>query len=362
MKKIIYLLVIFVFSHICSCVVYASSLNEVQKVEAFDSAEEIKEGEIIQYLFTEKDFKTESFYTSDFPKKVDGLYVKIYKFNINKNNRLIVLNGNTDIDGKTTITLNDEDGHRGVISGFNNLEFFENLSYDKGTCYIIIKSETLGSFHLIVNSELFIDYDFVFMCVFSVVIIIISIISALIYHKIKNNNDIKLSSEEYNQKIMGIIQNQNSEDKSSTQVSQDRNSDILTQMVLTLSEMKEYRLKSDKHMNLSFQLSIVLMVCGLLFISISFGLTIINNKFDIVAILPAITGSLMELMGGGCLIIYKKSLEQIEIYYQYLHENESFILSVYLSDKLDDEKRYKSYEKIIELQMKKNSKDVEKEE
>lgn len=94
------------------------------------------------------------------------------------------------------------------------------------------------------------------------------------------------------------------------------------------------------------------MICGLLFISISFGLTLVNNKFDIAAILPAITGSLMELMGGGCLIIYKKSLEQIRIYYQYLHENESFILSVYLSDKLDDVKRYESYAKIIELQMK----------
>ncbi len=352
MKKIFFLLVVCFDFFICSYNVYASDLNENQKVEAFDSAEKIEEGEIIQYTFSEKDFRTESFYTSDFPKKVDGLYVKIYRLNINKNNRMILLNGNTDIKGKTTITLTDMNGYRGVVSGFDNFEFFQNISYDKGVCYITIKSDTLGSFSLIANTKLFIDYDFIFILVFIIVIIIIMVISTFIYGRIKNDNDIAVSSEKYSQRMEKILQNKNSECINGDQEPQDRTSDILEQMILTLSEMKEYRLKSDKHMILSFQFFIVLMICGLLFISISFGLTLVNNKFDIAAILPAITGSLMELMGGGCLIIYKKSLEQIRIYYQYLHENESFILSLYLSDKLDDVKRYESYAKIIELQMK----------
>ena len=65
----------------------------------------------------------------------------------------------------------------------------------------------------------------------------------------------------------------------------------------------------------------------------------------------AIGGTVVEFIAGTSLLIYKRTLQQLNHYYRSLHENERFLLILNLATKLSENKQEEVYMKIIESQL-----------
>lgn len=65
----------------------------------------------------------------------------------------------------------------------------------------------------------------------------------------------------------------------------------------------------------------------------------------------------MEVIAGTSLIVYKKSLEQLNHYYNSLHNNERFLSIVNMVSKVSQEKQDDMYFEIVRSQIRIISKD-----
>lgn len=69
------------------------------------------------------------------------------------------------------------------------------------------------------------------------------------------------------------------------------------------------------------------------------------------SLIPVIGGTVVEVIAGTSLIVYKKSLEQLNQYYESLHNNERYLSLVNLVDKLSDDRKDETYISIINSQL-----------
>lgn len=69
------------------------------------------------------------------------------------------------------------------------------------------------------------------------------------------------------------------------------------------------------------------------------------------ALIPAIGGAIVEVVAGTSLFVYRQSLDQLNKYYEALHENERFLSVVNITDKISPEKKDEVYMEIIRSQL-----------
>ena len=67
--------------------------------------------------------------------------------------------------------------------------------------------------------------------------------------------------------------------------------------------------------------------------------------------MPAIGAAIVEVIAGTSLIVYKKSLEQLNHYYNSLHNNERFLSIVNIVSKVSPERQDEMYFEIIRSQI-----------
>lgn len=69
----------------------------------------------------------------------------------------------------------------------------------------------------------------------------------------------------------------------------------------------------------AFFLAVVMCITGFILMGISISAAFFNTDNLISTIVPAIGAAIVEVIAGTSLIVYKKSLEQLNHYYNSLH-------------------------------------------
>lgn len=130
-------------------------------------------------------------------------------------------------------------------------------------------------------------------------------------------------------------------------------SDIIELMLLNMREIKEYYVLSKTMAKHSFLLAIIMCILGFIIIAFSIISIFVVDVTFVESLIPVIGGSIVEVIAGTTLIVYKKSLDQLNQYYEALHNNERYLSLVNLVDKLSNEKKDETYINIINSQLEK---------
>lgn len=186
-----------------------------------------------------------------------------------------------------------------------------------------------------------------------IISILLSVIVSLTI-KIILNYDTKKEVEDYYNIIRGSVRSSIIVETSQTKKPDTKDtSDIIELMLLNMKEIKEYYVMSKDMAKKSFTLSVIMCIFGFGIILLSIISMYFTNITLIESLIPVIGGSVVEVIAGTSLIVYKKSLEQLNQYYEALHNNERYLSLVNLVDKLSDAKKDETYINIINSQLEK---------
>ena len=139
--------------------------------------------------------------------------------------------------------------------------------------------------------------------------------------------------------------NQNNLGKSSN------SADVIELMIINMEEIREYYKLSKIMANLSFILSFFMCIFGFFIIAGSIIAFFFKDISFMEPIIPIIGGAIVEVIAGTSLVVYKKSLEQLNHYYESLHNNERFLSLVTIVEKLSDDEKDEAYKNIINSQL-----------
>ena len=198
----------------------------------------------------------------------------------------------------------------------------------------------------------------VIICIISMLIMVHSIFGSEESHS-RNRDDIENYYNDLRQKILQAeidsqvlnTENNSQVENKEKEISQYENRDIIELMIANMKEINEYYVLSKKMTKDSFVLAVCMCIGGFFIISTSVIFILLNNIDAIQAILPIISGAVIEAIAATTLIVYKKSLEQLNRYYDALHDNEIFLSAVNLANKISYEKRDDTYNYIIKTKL-----------
>ncbi len=127
---------------------------------------------------------------------------------------------------------------------------------------------------------------------------------------------------------------------------------VMERMTINLEDIKEYYVWSQKQAKYSFWGAIVLCFIGIMLLVVAILLPTLFGQGITPAIISAIGGAVTELLAGTVLFVYKSSLSQLNHYHCALHEDERFLSSVSLVDKLSTvDEQDAILEKIIDAEL-----------
>ena len=138
-----------------------------------------------------------------------------------------------------------------------------------------------------------------------------------------------------------VIKNKNDE----------KNTDILELMLENMKEIRDYYVISKMQSKKAFSLAVSMFILGFLLILTSIILSVIFKISLLITSIPAIGGMVSELIAGTSLLVYKASLEQLNNYYESLHNNERFLSLVNLVSKISSDKQDEVYINIINVEL-----------
>lgn len=127
---------------------------------------------------------------------------------------------------------------------------------------------------------------------------------------------------------------------------------IIELMITNMVEIREYYSISKKQASDAFMFAVFLSIMGF-FIIFGAIFSFLYVKPDLgVASITALSGVILEFVAGTALTVYRKTLEQLNIYYNALHQNERFLSAVHLAGKMSSSQRDAAYLVIINAQCK----------
>lgn len=156
--------------------------------------------------------------------------------------------------------------------------------------------------------------------------------------KLKQKNTIELEAkvEKFNESII--------EEKESQ-------TNILRLMLENSSELRDYFTISKSQAKHSFWLAVATCLFGFGILGFSAYSALKNIGIE-VSVITGISGAITEAFACTSMLVHKKSLEQLNIYYRALHDNEMFLSTVHLVSLLTAEKQDEVYKQIIENELK----------
>lgn len=131
----------------------------------------------------------------------------------------------------------------------------------------------------------------------------------------------------------------------------DTNKDITELMLSNMREIKEYYSMSKIMAKSSFALAVIMSIGGFFIMIFAIAYILSNNLSMIQSILPIIASAIIEVIAGSAIIVYKKSLEQLDKYYDALHDNEVFLSVINLANKISPENKDDTYNYIIKTKL-----------
>lgn len=112
----------------------------------------------------------------------------------------------------------------------------------------------------------------------------------------------------------------------------DENVDILGLMLHNLKEIEEFYVLTKEQAKKSFHLSVGMCIAGFILFAGASVLSLVWKE-NLFALLTALGGVVVEIIAGTSLLVYRKSLEQLNYYYSSLHNNERFLSLINISSK-----------------------------
>lgn len=131
----------------------------------------------------------------------------------------------------------------------------------------------------------------------------------------------------------------------------EKNTDILELMLANMREINDYYVLSKTQAQNSFILAVAMCIVGILLMGVSICAAFIYTSNVITAIIPAISAAIVEVIAGTSLFVYKKSLAQLNRYFNSLHSNERFLSIVNIVSKASPEIQDDMYFEIIKSQI-----------
>lgn len=148
------------------------------------------------------------------------------------------------------------------------------------------------------------------------------------------------------------INDDNKDNEAYKNVGNEQNTnDIIELMLLNMKEIKEYYVLSKTMAKRSFLLAVVMCIGGFFIISVSIIAIYITDISIAQSVIPIIGGAIVEVIAGTSLAVYRKALEQLNHYYEALHNNERFLSLVNIVNKLSEDKKSQTYINIINSQL-----------
>lgn len=179
-----------------------------------------------------------------------------------------------------------------------------------------------------------------------IALILVGILPATFIYKMLHEDRMATWKKEQEQ-INSIIRH--AMDEHCEQTSQTK--DILELMLSNMKDLREFYEISRRQAKNAFFLSVLMCVIGAVLLLISITALLFLQKYSETLAIGALGGTIVEVIAGTSLIVYKKSLNQFNHYYRSLHENERFLSILNLTTKLSKEKQDDIYIKIIESQL-----------
>lgn len=118
---------------------------------------------------------------------------------------------------------------------------------------------------------------------------------------------------------------------------------------LNLNQTTEYYVINKNQAKSSFGISVFAMIAGLITILVGIWLFYFKSNLSFeVAIITTASGILLEIISGLYFHVYNKSIDQLNYFYEKLEKMQDTMLSIELSNNIEDStKRTELHEKII---------------
>lgn len=124
--------------------------------------------------------------------------------------------------------------------------------------------------------------------------------------------------------------------------------DIFQTIQLSLNQLNEYYTINKNQAKSSFRFSVFAIVIGLITILTGIWLHYLNITKIEISYLTAISGLILEFIGGAYFFMYKKSLEQVNFFFGQLIKIQDTMLSINLANNIESvEVKTEMNEKII---------------
>jgi len=187
----------------------------------------------------------------------------------------------------------------------------------------------------------------------SIIFTIVSVVFAItgmalsILPKKKETNDIE---DELNN-VMSAFATSEAGTKTAGIPSNPKEQSILKLMMYNMKVIKVFYSTVLDEVRKSFTLTSISFIVGFLLFGAAFTISMVKDSSTVSVLVPAISGAIVELLSGTSLIMYKKSQEQLNVFYKFLHENERFLSAVKIAESITPENRDKAYSDIIQSQI-----------
>ncbi len=170
--------------------------------------------------------------------------------------------------------------------------------------------------------------------------------------KRRDNNINEMETYSYRLKKAFFYNKKNSSEEKGS-INENNQIDALGRMMINLEDIKEFYTWSQKQAKAAFTLAVTMCILGFLLLLFPFILSLLKYSIE-ASIIITVGGVITELIAGTALVVYRCSLTQINHYHKALHEDERFLSSINLIEKINNaEEQNEMYKEIIrsEIQM-----------
>lgn len=131
--------------------------------------------------------------------------------------------------------------------------------------------------------------------------------------------------------------------------------DIFNTIQLSLNQLDEYYTINKGQARSSFRFSLFAIVIGLITISVGIWFFYLGKTQIELTFITGIAGVLLEFIGGAYFFMYKKSLEQVNLFFGQLIKTQDTMLAINLARDISDEsKRLELTDRIITSLLERN--------
>lgn len=126
-------------------------------------------------------------------------------------------------------------------------------------------------------------------------------------------------------------------------------SNIIEIIQLNLNQLDEYYTINKNQARNSFYTSLFLIFLGFLTITFAIVISLSNPNLNIsIPVISGISGVLLQFIGGANFFIYRKTLEQVNRFYNNLIKTQDTMLAIELCRQIDDDEKKKNLmEKVV---------------